>query len=276
MATAAFLEPTAVLCPQLAKVLTLDGAAVDGLGLVKRLENEVTRRAHAIWKSSGEQDAEKNWLAAERTLIITQPLPEVVLPPDLEQPPDLAQALDTAQQELAELRDLANMQKAQLLALQQALQARDQEVDGLKQQLNAALARVEPPAEPWKEKQVSGGFCHYAAELAPFWVLAEPQENLAVIAASAERLVQRGKFCSGAALAKAASAERLVDLRASPEEQPPVRERSQSEIERVKARLRRAVAQVRVANGAGGDEPVEQHFAVRLQRWRSMDTQLVA
>jgi hypothetical protein len=61
---------TAVLSPRILNVLTNNGEAIDGVGMLGRLEAEVRRRAEEEWKRTGETDSSRNWIAAESQLII--------------------------------------------------------------------------------------------------------------------------------------------------------------------------------------------------------------
>mmetsp|Transcript_39601 Transcript_39601/g.84416 ORF Transcript_39601/g.84416 Transcript_39601/m.84416 type:complete len:375 (+) Transcript_39601:128-1252(+) len=59
----------AVFSPRLYAVLTGDGKAPDGAGVLRRMEEELRKRAEEVWMQSGNPDSESNWMEAERALI---------------------------------------------------------------------------------------------------------------------------------------------------------------------------------------------------------------
>jgi len=63
----------------------LDGEAVDGCGLSARLHAELQARAHALWEMTGEPDPLKNWLDAERSLLVRTTRSPLQADPDIEE-----------------------------------------------------------------------------------------------------------------------------------------------------------------------------------------------
>mmetsp|Transcript_28723 Transcript_28723/g.66908 ORF Transcript_28723/g.66908 Transcript_28723/m.66908 type:complete len:279 (+) Transcript_28723:61-897(+) len=263
-------EPVAVLSPRLAKVLTLDGRAVDGIGILNRMEKEIASRAHAIWESSGEQHAEQNWLAAERSLIRrkAREAPQDKLANDLVNAQKVQilalqqalQAKEKAQDKLS--NDLVNAQKGQIVALQQALEAREEEVADLRQQLSSALARTEPS---WPGEM-------RIADLAPWWDEAEVLENLVMEAGNVQEEDDTRRSFTETATTNVIPTRR-IKLRASLGHRPPVREERRprlSEIEQVRSRLRRPTSRGSLTEATAEGDPAFQRFAVRLQAWRSL------
>lgn len=117
--------------PRALAAMTMDGTANDGSGCIKRLHAECTRRAHLRWQTTGEECAEVNWLAAERSLMrsimskstkgadalapaVAAPTP--VSPPASPQPPPrderMEKALADAEKELKILREQVAALKA--------------------------------------------------------------------------------------------------------------------------------------------------------------------
>lgn len=78
-----------LLSPRVHQVLTCGGSAVDGAGVLRRLENEIRRRAHEEWQRTGNPDPRHNWAEAERQVIrhLSQNLPH--LPGIVEEDEDL-------------------------------------------------------------------------------------------------------------------------------------------------------------------------------------------
>lgn len=65
-----------VMCfisPRICSILTCDGAAVDGQGLVIRLQREINRRAHEWSDQNGLPLSSDAWIAAERSLLKSMP-----------------------------------------------------------------------------------------------------------------------------------------------------------------------------------------------------------
>jgi hypothetical protein len=60
---------SACLSPRVHAILTMNGSAEDGVGVLTRLTGEIRRRAHEIWLKTGNTCPEENWLAAERSIL---------------------------------------------------------------------------------------------------------------------------------------------------------------------------------------------------------------
>merc|ERR1712028_268199 len=60
-----------IFSPRTHAILTNDGNASDGLGIVARLEAEVRRRAFAQWDATGNTSVSENWFSAERSVLKT-------------------------------------------------------------------------------------------------------------------------------------------------------------------------------------------------------------
>lgn len=144
------------LCKRALTQRTLDGAPCNGIGILQRLEDEIRDRAHNIWLETGNTDAEANWIAAEKDILVLVHEAEKKLVRDLERnageekdKPEVsveAELLQIREAELAKLQeelDSLNRQRDEEAVQSQKQGERIKELESTLEAQSASLTEIE-------------------------------------------------------------------------------------------------------------------------------------
>mmetsp|Transcript_12375 Transcript_12375/g.29082 ORF Transcript_12375/g.29082 Transcript_12375/m.29082 type:complete len:257 (-) Transcript_12375:348-1118(-) len=230
-------EVVAILSPRVQRCLTREGKAEDGAGVLFRLENAIKDRAEAIWKATGEQNPEKNWLAAERTMIrlVQTPAPFKLSPrsprretssTSASSGPCDAQAFEQRlQREVRDLESVNQEQAHRIDDLEVMLQEKIAEVARLTSLLKERSGSPRRPSpEPARRGRGRGCMGDHMVSLTP--------QSISTEAADSEDLFDMGTVASHEALHALAKVETSVAFQEDYEEEAS-RQRVRQALQRV-------------------------------------------
>jgi len=126
------------LCARTLSSLTLDGAARDGVGILRRLEDDIRERAHKIWLETGNDDAVANWKAAEKEILVLVDEAEKGLAGDLAGNPAIEYP-EACPKYIHEPEQLLKIREAEVKQLREELQSlfQQQEEEAVQRQKQA-------------------------------------------------------------------------------------------------------------------------------------------
>jgi len=90
-------KPSSRLCPQVPSKLTRAGVASDGVRVLQLLQDEIKETAYTIWQETGNPDKYRNWMAAERRVLVQKLQEEIATVNRLEEERSVIAELQAAE-----------------------------------------------------------------------------------------------------------------------------------------------------------------------------------